>query len=143
MRNELKNTAKISKTFPAIGGAILIGAIALIGACSSAKTETSAANSLANAPAIAINKPATNASPEKTIAVNPTNGIMPTAMTDAGEFAENIYDYAKAKDWAKVEQKRAALEKSINELKTDRLDTPQIGETSGLIDKAVKEKKRD
>lgn len=140
MRNELKNIMENAKTLRAIGGAILIGAIALVGACSTTKTETSANNAANAAPSIAVNKPAANAVPDKPAAVNLNNGKMPKVVVDAGEFAENIYDFAKAKDWAKAESKLTSLEKAVGELKAAKLDTPQLDETIGSLDKAIKEK---
>jgi hypothetical protein len=134
MENKMKNTTKNGKLLAALGGAVLIGTIAF-GACASSQTATN------TTPATIANKP-TNAAavPEKPPVVNTNNGKMPAAVVDAGEFAENIYDYAKAKDWAKADAKLASLEKSVNELKTANLATPQIIAATDSVGKAVKAK---
>lgn len=136
MENEIKNITKNGKASAAIGAAVLIGTIAF-GACGVSKIETNA--NTTSAP-VAVNKQTNNAVPEKPAVVGTNNGKMPTAITDAGEFAENIYDYAKAKNWTKAEAKLSSLEKSANDLKTANLAAPQLNETIGLIDKAVKAK---
>lgn len=137
----MKNKPKNKTVLAALGGAILIGTIAF-GACSSSQTPANTAST-----AVVVNKQTNNAQqtnnaavPEKTAAVDTKSGKMPAAVTDAGEFAENIYDFAKAKDWAKADAKLASLEKSVNELKTANLATPEIIASTDSIDKAVKAK---
>jgi hypothetical protein len=41
---------------------------------------------------------------------------IPASLVDTGEFAENIYDFAKAKDWAKVAAKHKELAAVTREL---------------------------
>lgn len=137
----MKNITKNGKASAAIGTAVLIGTIAF-GACGGSKTATNANNppSTPTNTTSVIKERTNNTVPEKTAGIGTNDGKMPRAITDAGEFAENIYDYAKAKNWTKAEAKLTSLEKSVNDLKTANLATPQLNETIGLIDKAVKAK---
>src|SRR5438445_12452470 len=43
----------------------------------------------------------------------------PASLVDVGEFGENIYDLAKAKDWANVSQKMKALNDAAQKLAAD------------------------
>lgn len=80
--------------------------------------------------------------PEKTpIAGMPKTDVAPPrALVDAGEFAENIYDFAKAKDWTKAMEKSTRLEKAVADLKAQDLSTPQVVETSNKLSTAVQAK---
>ena len=42
------------------------------------------------------------------------NESVPKSLMDAGEYAENIYDYAKANDWKKADAKIGAAQGSGN-----------------------------
>lgn len=129
----LIHNRKITTT---VCGGILIGAVALSAfSCSSTKTETNADPNAANA-----NKSITKAPPAKTNTLETNTKNMPKALTDAGEFAENIYDFAKAKDWKKAEERQIALEKSISELKAENVDAPQLVTATDSIKKAVASK---
>jgi hypothetical protein len=44
---------------------------------------------------------------------------IPSALTDAGEHAENLYDAAKANDWRTAEHKLQALEGDVARLRAD------------------------
>jgi predicted heme/steroid binding protein len=44
---------------------------------------------------------------------------IPASLMDVGEFAENIYDLAKAKDWPKAVDKHKALEEAAKQLASD------------------------
>ncbi len=134
MENKMKNTTKNGKVLAALGATVLIGTIAF-GACASSPTQTNTKPA-----AVVVNKQTNNAVPEKAVAVDTNSGKMPAAVTDAGEFAENIYDFAKAKDWTKADARLVSLEKSVNELKTANLATPQILAATDSIGKAVKAK---
>lgn len=47
----------------------------------------------------------------------------PVSLVDVGEFGENIYDLAKAKDWTKIADKMKELDGAAKKLTTD-LKTP-------------------
>jgi hypothetical protein len=129
-----------SKFTLGIAGTILIGTIAFGAACGVSKSETN--TTPAQKTATAVNeKPAANA-PEKT-AVGETakiNSAPPQALADAGEFAENVYDFAKLKDWTKANEKLTSLEKSVGELKAKDLAVPQLVEATNSLATAVKSK---
>jgi hypothetical protein len=44
---------------------------------------------------------------------------LPQSLTNAGEYGENIYDYAKVNDWKNADVKLAALRDEIKKLRTD------------------------
>src|SRR5882762_2474353 len=116
-----------------------LGVIALIGflflwfnACSSSSPDT--ANT---------NKAATPATPSPTLTRTES---VPASLSNAGEYGENIYDYAKANDWKKADAKLAALKDAVKQVRTDiknqaaavdRLDT-----TDAALDRAVAAKDR-
>jgi hypothetical protein len=49
----------------------------------------------------------------------------PESLVDVGEFGENIYDLAKARDWPKVMEKFKALETAAKQLPADLQGAPQ------------------
>jgi hypothetical protein len=111
----------------------LIGFLILwFNACSSSAPDT--ANT---------NKAATPATPSPTLTKTES---VPASVANAGEYGENIYDYAKANDWKNADAKLAALKQAIKEVHTDvknqsaavdRLDT-----TVAALDRAVTAKDR-
>lgn len=146
MTNTNKNSKNISipksnydKFMLVIAAAVAIGTIAFGAACGVSNSEsnsTSAPNTV-----VVKEKPAANASPKKsTVETAKTNTAPPKALVDAGEFAENIYDFAKLKDWTKAEAKLDSLEKSLSELKTANLAAPQFVEAINSLATAVKAK---
>src|SRR5437016_1177524 len=48
----------------------------------------------------------------------------PESLVDVGEFGENIYDLAKAKDWTKVSTKMKELEGAAKKLAGDLKGAP-------------------
>lgn len=80
------------------------------------------------------NQPTTTTSQQSTTNTNTTNrsttpaasvnGNMPvpTSLTDAGEYGENIYDLAKANNWAKASAKLDALKKAAAQLRVEVKD---------------------
>jgi uncharacterized protein YcbX len=44
---------------------------------------------------------------------------VPTSLANAGEYGENVYDYAKANDWKNADVKLAALREAIKSVRTD------------------------
>jgi hypothetical protein len=91
---------------------LALGAMALIGfliissnACSSSSPDT--ANT---------NKAATPATPGPTLTKTES---VPASLANAGEYGENIYDYAKANDWKMADAKLTALKDAIKQVHTD------------------------
>jgi hypothetical protein len=71
---------------------------------------------------------------------------VPASLSNAGEYGENIYDYAKANDWKNADLKVASLKDAIKKVRTevknqstavDRLDT-----SVAALDRAVTAKDR-
>ena len=63
----------------------------------------------------------------------PTNAgasaaAVPKPLADAGEYAENVYDAAKARDWQAADAKLAALKDSTSQLE----GTPGVGNSNAL-----------
>jgi hypothetical protein len=51
--------------------------------------------------------------------VNTTGASVPASLANAGEYGENVYDYAKANDWKNAEVKLAALKDAVKNVSTD------------------------
>ncbi len=138
IKDEKNNKSKYGKFTPGIGALVLIGAI-VFGACGVSNTAT---NTAANSPNTAVvkEKPANVAEKTSTVEMPKTDAAPPRVLVDAGEFAENIYDHAKAKDWTKADEKLARLEKAVTDLKTQNLSTTQLNETTNSLLTAVKAK---
>jgi hypothetical protein len=49
----------------------------------------------------------------------PAEKSVPTSLSNAGEYGENVYDYAKANDWKNAEVKLAALKETVKNVSTD------------------------
>jgi hypothetical protein len=98
----------------ALGVAAVIAFLMLwLGACSS--VSQSAANSN-KAAATTSNTPAPPASASP---VNTTGESVPTSLSDAGEYGENIYDYAKAQDWKNAEARLGTIKETIKNVRAD------------------------
>src|SRR3984893_11102974 len=44
---------------------------------------------------------------------------VPISLSNAGEYGENVYDYAKANDWKNADVKLAALRAAVKNVSTD------------------------
>jgi hypothetical protein len=70
----------------------------------------------------------------------------PTSLSNAGEYGENIYDYAKTNDWKNADLKLAALKDEVKKVRTDVRNQSAV--VDGLdtnvaaLDKAVTAKDR-
>ncbi len=87
---------------------MLFIAMAAFSACSS--SSPGANKTTSNAATVPPDTPR----PAKTGAAS-----VPKSLVDAGEYGENIYDYAKANDWKKVDAKLAALKDAARKVRTD------------------------
>lgn len=130
-------TSKYRK-FSLITVASVLTATIALGACQGSKSEIN--NASATNASNAREKPA-NVPAKNTVAETPkTDAAPPRVLVDAGEFAENIYDFAKAKDWTKANERLTRLEKAVADLKSQNLSTPQIVETTNTLSTAVQAK---
>jgi len=76
-------------------------------------------------------KPSNAPAARPTSDTNSAAQSVPVALSNAGEYGENIYDYAKANDWKNADVKLAALQNAVKQVRTevkhqaavDRLDT--------------------
>lgn len=50
---------------------------------------------------------------------NTAGEIPPKSLADAGEYGENIYDFAKANDWKRTDVKLASLKNAATKVRTD------------------------
>ena len=98
---------------PIMPGLIVLFALGL-GACSSGSQSGTNANSAGTK---ASNTPAATRAAANTESV-------PAALMDAGEYGENIYDYAKANDWKKAEARIAALKEATKKVRADGRNQP-------------------
>ena len=133
--NNKPNYLKYTLTIAAV---VVVGTITFGAACGVSNAGTGPATSpgtTANTATPATNVPKTTPMPGM-----PKTDVAPRVLVDAGEFAENIYDFAKAKDWTKTNEKLTRLEKAVADLKTQNLSTPQIVETTNALSTAVQAK---
>ncbi len=138
IKNAEKNKSGYGRFTFIIAFAVLIGAIAF-GACGVSQSGTNAAAT----PNTTVVKttPAANVPEKNPVGEMPkTDAAPPRVLVDAGEFAENIYDFAKAKNWTKADERLTRLEKAVADLKTQNLSTPQIVETTNSLSTAVQAK---
>jgi hypothetical protein len=86
------------------------------------------------------------ATPATASSAGTTQSTVPTSLLNAGEYGENVYDYAKANDWKNAAIKLAALRDSAKNVRADvknqsasinRLDTHVAA-----LDRAVTAKDR-
>lgn len=62
---------------------------------------------------------------------------VPAALTDAGEFGENIYDAAKANDWKAANAKLTALKTAAQKMADEKIGSTEFEATLGKLEKAV------
>jgi hypothetical protein len=102
---------------------IMLGLIVLfvigLGACSSGPQSERSANNAGTK---------TSGSPSATPAANRKTESVPKSLMDAGEYGENIYDYAKANDWKKAEARIGLLKTAIEKVRTDVSNQKAAGE---------------
>jgi hypothetical protein len=86
------------------------------------------------------------AAPQSTNAAGTTAESVPASLANAGEYGENVYDYAKANDWKNADVKLVALKDAAKAVRivvknksatVDRLDA-----NVAALDQAVTAKDR-
>ncbi|HEY6066435.1 MAG TPA: hypothetical protein VIY96_09780, partial [Thermoanaerobaculia bacterium] len=113
-------------------------ACALIGssACSRPKPEAAGENNAAAPPKRAAGAPSPAAGAARTAAE-----AVPPSLADAGDYAENIYDYARAKDWKDAEAKLVLLKAAVKQLRTvittESPEVDRIDKDVATLDPAV------
>jgi hypothetical protein len=73
-------------------------------------------------------KPNNAAAPTASTATT-TAASVPASLSNAGEYGENIYDFAKANDWKNADLKLAALKDEVKNVRTD------VKGQSGAVDR--------
>ena len=75
-----------------------------------------------------------------------TQGSVPTSLANAGEYGENVYDYAKANDWKNANTKVAALKDAVKKVRTDAKNqsaaVDSLDAKAAALDRAVTAKDR-
>jgi hypothetical protein len=78
-------------------------------------------------------------------AVTTAEGV-PASLANAGEYGENVYDYAKANDWKNADVKlaalRAAAKQVSTDVKNDSAAVDRLAENVAALDRAVSSKDR-
>lgn len=128
---ELRKDPRKSK--PVMFGLIVLLALGL-GACSSgpsgSQSETNGNRGGTNVVATPVNR--------KTETV-------PASLMNAGEYAENIYDYAKANDWKQADARMGLLKAAVEKVRTDVSNQKAAGgiyPNVAALDRAVTAKDR-
>lgn len=120
-----------------LSAAVIIGGLTTFG-CSNAATNSTAAannttntvsNTAANKTAVVVNSatPALNTSTEK----------VPVSLSDAGEYGENTYDMAKAKNWTKAAEKLHELKQSQSQLVSANINSAELDAAIAALDKDI------
>ncbi len=86
----------------------------------------------------------------RVIAAEQATGAVPDSLTNAGEFAENIYDAARDGDWSAATKKLAALKAAVAQLKTDlpkatpaqQKGLAELEAQMAIVEKAIVEKRK-
>jgi len=122
-------------------GMLVVTAISMISssACSRSQPPAGGSTNEATAPGDVPATPPPRESARGTAGVS-----VPPPLADAGEFAENLYDFARAKDWKNADARLADLKTAAKQLRTlipkgsaeiDRLD-----KDIATLDRAVTER---
>lgn len=123
----------------AILAVLLAGGLITFG-CSNTPTNLAANSTNKNAVSTtAMNSTAVNSA---TPAVNlpPKTSVsekVPVPLSDAGEYGENTYDMAKAKNWTKAAEKLHELKQSQSQLASANIKSAELDTTIAALDKDV------
>ena len=119
----------------AVLSCLIIGGLITFG-CSNAPTNSAAANETKNSVSTTtISKtPVVNANlPPKTS----ISEKVPVPLSDAGEYGENTYDMAKAKNWTKAAEKLHELKQSQSQMATAGIKSAELDAAIAALDKDV------
>jgi PBP1b-binding outer membrane lipoprotein LpoB len=99
----------------ALGAVVVITFLMIwLSACSSVSPGTAKTNKAA-----AQATSSQVATPASASAAVITEERVPTSLSNAGEYGENVYDYAKANDWKNADIRLAALRDAVKQVRTD------------------------
>jgi hypothetical protein len=94
--------------------AVIVFLMIWLNACSSVSPGAAKTNKAA-----AATTSTQAATPGSASAAVITEESVPTSLSNAGEYGENVYDYAKANDWKSADVKLAALRDAVKKVRTD------------------------
>jgi hypothetical protein len=121
---------------------VALGVLALIAFLLISFTACSSNSSSATNTSKAVtpgNTPATNAAAT-------TEQSPPPSLANAGEYGENVYDFAKANDWKNADVKLAALRDAVKKVRSDVKNksaaVDHLAENVAALDQAVTTKDR-
>lgn len=113
-------------------------AIALVGlsACSTPSTSNTSVT-VTNENSTSVNRAVTTNTTPAAGAVKP--GAVPASLVNAGEYGENIYDFAKAKNWTKTSARLNALKDATKQLHADvsGANTSEFDSTVAALEKDI------
>ncbi len=125
----------VSRTAILSAALIITGGFAAFG-CSNAPTNSTAANETKNTVSTTTpNKTAVVNS--ATPAVNTATEKVPVPLSDAGEYGENTYDVAKAKNWTKAAEKLQQLKQSQSQMASVNIKSAELDAAIAALDKDI------
>jgi hypothetical protein len=96
--------------------AVICFLVIWLNACSSVSPGAANTN---KAKAAALKTITQRATPHLASAAVTTEESMPTSLANAGEYGENVYDYAKANNWKNAETRLVTLKETIKNVRAD------------------------
>lgn len=72
-----------------------------------------------------------------------SKAVVPSALVDAGEFGENIYDAAKIDDWKIAVEKLNDLRSAVKKLEGEKISSVELNMTLQSLEKAVTGKNKN
>ena len=118
---------------------VIIGGLVTFG-CSNAPTNSAANETKNSVSTTTVNKtPVVNAAtPDANLLPKTTvSEKVPVPLSDAGEYGENTYDMAKAKNWTKATEKLHELKQSQSQLANAGIKSAELDAAITALDKDV------
>jgi hypothetical protein len=82
----------------------------------------------------------------QTVTGSPAQGEVPKALADAGEYGENLYDYAKVNDWKHADARLVALETAVRRMRSEAgvsgIAVDRLGRIVAALNHSVARKQR-
>jgi hypothetical protein len=117
-------------------GVLVIVAFSMIGSSACSRDTPGAGRSTDAAATHVPAAPSPSAS-----AASTAGDAVPPSLADAGEYAENIYDYAKTNDWKNADARLALLKTAVKQLRTlipkESAEGDRIEKDAATLDQAV------
>lgn len=130
---------KISASRVAFLAALIVVGLASFG-CSNTPTNSTSANETKNSVSTAAvnNTAVNNATPNANLPPKTTvSEKVPVSLSDAGEYGENTYDMAKAKNWTKAAEKLHELKQSQSQMANDGIKSAELDAAIAALDMDV------